>query len=175
MILDLGFEKNQIDPCMFLKQQIEQKCFICLYVDDGIIAGDKELVEEVMLNLSKAFKLKIQSGIDNFLGCEIKIQGNERWIKQSRIITKMKDEWVNTSKLKNFKTPVVNGYKAIRPKDEEIVMGEKDQKLFRSGIGTLMYMVKLTRPEMSNCVREMSKVMYKGTVGQLKMLKRMIN
>ena len=54
-------------------------------------------------------------------------------------------------------------------------MSEKDQKLFRSGIGTLMYMVKLTRPELSSSVREMSKVMDKGTVGQIKMLKRMIN
>ena len=86
---------------MFLKQKEEQKCFICLYVDDRIIAGDKEIVEQVMSNLSKTFTLKVQNGIDDFLGCNIKIHGKERWIKQSRIISKMKDDWVNESELKN--------------------------------------------------------------------------
>ena len=44
-------------------------------------------------------------------------------------------------------------------------MNEKGQKRFRSGIGTLMYLIKLTRPELSNTVRELSKVIDKGTKG----------
>ena len=42
-------------------------------------------------------------------------------------------------------------------------MDEKEQKSYRSGIGTLMYLVKLSRPELSNTVRELSKVMDEGT------------
>jgi hypothetical protein len=69
----------------------------------------------------------------------------------------------NDIKRKIINIPVGEGFKVIRPKDDEVKMVETKQKLFRSGIGTLMYLVKLSRPELSNTVRELSKVMDGGT------------
>ena len=54
-------------------------------------------------------------------------------------------------------------------------MDEKEQKSYRSGIGTFMYLVKLSRPELSNTLRELSKVMDKGTDKHFKTLKKVIN
>ena len=69
MTLELGFEKNQIDPCMCLKQSDGEKCIFNLYVDDGIIAGNEETIDKGIVELSDKFKLKVQNGMDDFLGC----------------------------------------------------------------------------------------------------------
>ena len=74
-----------------------------------------------------------------------------------------------SNKLKNKGGLVGEGFKVIRPRDDEVKMVETKQKLFRSGIGTLMYLVKL-----SNTVRELSKVMDGGTDNHFDVLKRVI-
>ena len=42
--------------------------------------------------------------------------------------------------------PVAIGYTVIRPEEDEEVMEENKQKLFRSGVGTLLYSIKLLVP-----------------------------
>jgi hypothetical protein len=48
------------------------------------------------------------------------------------------------------------------------------QKWFRSNIGCLLYLVKLSRPDLGNSVRELSKVMDGAAPGHVKELKRLI-
>ena len=45
---------------------------------------------------------------------------------------------------------------------------------FRSGTGTLLYLVKHSRPDIANCVRELSKVMHVAGHAHYKMLLRAI-
>ena len=175
VILKLGFMKNQIDPCMFLKEREDKRVYICLYVDDGIITGDEELLEESIQQLSNNFNLKVQEGMKDFLGCEIAIGNDVGTIKQTRIIEKLEKDWKLDIKKKVFKTPTPEGYKVIRPEEKDKLMEVIEQKKFRSGIGTLMYLVKLSRPELSNSVRELSKVMDKGMECHFGMLKRLIS
>ena len=47
----------------------------------------------------------------------------------------------------------------IRPKDKVEMISEGRQKSFRSMIGTLLYLVRLSRPDLANPVRELLKVM----------------
>jgi hypothetical protein len=54
------------------------------------------------------------------------------------------------------------------------MINEGRQKWFRSAIGTLLYLVKLSRPDLANSVRELAKVMDGANQTQEKELKRMI-
>ena len=54
------------------------------------------------------------------------------------------------------------------------MIGEGRQKWFRSMVGTLLYLVKLSRPDLSNSVRELSKVMDGAAPAHEKELKRVI-
>ena len=63
--------------------------------------------------------------------------------------------------------------KTTDPDSEGI--GEREQKGFRSTIGTLLYLVKLSRPDLGNPVRELSKVMDGASSGHVKELKWIIN
>jgi hypothetical protein len=55
-----------------------------------------------------------------------------------------------------FETPTLNRYVVERGVEEHLE--ERKQALFRSGVGNMLYLVKHSRPEIANCVRQLSKV-----------------
>ena len=55
-----------------------------------------------------------------------------------------------------------------RPDENEAKINHKDEKKYRSGICMLLYLVKFSRPDISNAVRELSKVMDGATPAHLK-------
>jgi len=57
---------------------------------------------------------------------------------------------------------------------EAVLISDQDQKLYRIGVGMLLFLVKHTRPDLSNSTRELSKVMDKATEGHMKELCRVI-
>jgi hypothetical protein len=73
-----------------------------------------------------------------------------------------------------YKTPGTPGFNIIRPvtKDEEI--SQEDQKVYRAGVGTLLYLIKYSRPDVSNVVRELAKCMDKATPAAFKEMKRVM-
>jgi hypothetical protein len=58
-IIKFDFIGNNVDPCLFFKQNSKGKCIITLCVDDSIIAGNKEVVEETLEQLKSVFIVKI--------------------------------------------------------------------------------------------------------------------
>jgi hypothetical protein len=61
----------------------------------------------------------------------------------------------------------------VRPKSKAEMIAEDQQQHFRSTIGTLMYLVKLSRPDIANPVKKISKVMNGAAPGHEKELKRL--
>ena len=57
---------------------------------------------------------------------------------------------------------------------EEEKLMEEEQKIYQSGVGSLLYLLKHSRPDLSNSVRELSKVMDGANRNHMKMLKRVI-
>ena len=53
-------------------------------------------------------------------------------------------------------TPI---FTARRLENEEDKVNPKDHETYRSGVGTLLYLTKHSRPDISNPVRELSKTM----------------
>jgi hypothetical protein len=46
----------------------------------------------------------------------------------------------------------------MRPQEDDPLITAEAQKVFRSGVGMLLYLVKHSRPDIANAVRELSKV-----------------
>jgi len=138
-----------------------------------IITGNEYLMKDTIEGLEKVFKIKIQRDIKDFLGFEILEKTDEIHLYQKRIIEKMiKMNDVNVES--KYTTPSSPGFNVVRPSEEEKVDG-KEQKWFRANIGSLLYLVKLSRPDLANPVRELSRVMDGAAPGHVKELKRLIN
>ena len=74
-------------------------------------------------------------------------------------------------KLQTYKTPGTPGQGIVRPekKEDENIDNEMRTR-YRSGVGMLLYLVKHSRPDIANSVRELSKVMDNPTIYSMKEL-----
>ena len=70
---------------------------------------------------------------------------------------------------------LLHGFCRNETRKKEGLLNGKDQKWFRSSVGSLLYLVKLSRPDIANSVRELSKVMDLANYGQKKELNRLLN
>ena len=116
--------------------------------------------------------IKVQKNIEDFLSCKIHEGFGRILLTQHRIVDKLLKS--NTIKEdSNYKTPSAPGFFVVRPLESEKV-NNLTQKWYRSNIGCLLYLVKLSRPDLANSVRELSKVMDGAAPGHVKELKRLI-
>ena len=58
--------------------------------------------------------------------------------------------------------------------EESQKVSGSEQRVFRSGVGMLLYLVKHSRPDIANAVRELSKSMDGSTLAVMKELKRVV-
>ena len=65
-----GFTVSPADPCMLFKETELGICIIIMYVDDMLIIGKKEQIQEFATKLQEEFSVKIQHNLADYLGCE---------------------------------------------------------------------------------------------------------
>jgi hypothetical protein len=161
-----------VDPCLFVKEVERVRVFITLYVDDSITAGEERLIEDTITSLQKVFKVKFKGTLEDYLGCEVVKEEEGFWIGQKRIIEDLIGKSKDFLSGRAFETPTINRYVVERGVEEPLE--ERKQVLFRSGVGSLLYLVKHSRQDIANCVREISKVMDRAGYNHWKALLRAI-
>lgn len=75
---------------------------------------------------------------------------------------------------KNFVTPMSAKTHVMSEYEKENKLNEENQTRYQSGAGTLLYLVKHSRPDLSNAVRELTKGMKEASVENYKQLLRVI-
>jgi hypothetical protein len=180
ILLQLGFEQSYADPCLFYRNTKNGTIYMIIHIDDCYVIGSKITITELVNDLERAgFKLKVAFKAKDYLSCDINIDKNNTmaWITQSTLLKKVENKFgplLTTMKNYNYKTPGTPGKLIIRPSDEENSLNPADQKLYRSGIGTLLQFSTKTRPDLANCVRELSKCMDRASPAAFKEMLRVI-
>jgi hypothetical protein len=148
-----------------------------IYVDDGGVFSTKENIDTLIKALSKDFKVKYLGKLKHFVGCHI-IENQKKdtlWIHQPKLWKHLKEAYSNlVTTTKNYKTPARPKTLILRPKPGDPLISADDQFKFRSIVGILLYLVKHSRPDISNAVRELSKVADGATPGHWNTMTRLI-
>jgi len=71
-------------------------------------------------------------------------------------------------------TPSPAGYKVIKVINNWEKLDDSAQKKYRGGVGSLLHLVKYSRPDLGNCIHELSKVMDMANDGHEKELWKVI-
>jgi hypothetical protein len=143
-----------------------------------LCVGDKEAIDDTVKQLQeKGFTMKIEENLTDYLSCNIEFRdgGKKAWLGQPHLIKNLKNSFGEMVKgLQKYLTPGTPGQGMIRPQEDVEKVPDEDHKAYRSGVGMLLYLVKHSRPDIANAVRELSKLMDGPTPAAMKELKRVI-
>jgi hypothetical protein len=113
--------------------------------------------------------------MSKYVGCTVINQEGNLQVKQPEIISSMESKFNDyISGMKKFMMPLPSHYIVMRPDEHDDLLNKEEQKKYRSGVGILLYLIKHSRPDVANAVRELSKVMDAATIGHFKMLLRVM-
>ena len=174
LLKNKGFVRSEKDHCLYTKCSDISKLYVLLYVDDVLIVGtDLKQVQKLKQILNSNFSMKDLGLINQYLGIDVKQNLKEGYteISQENYLKKVLKKY-NMYDCKPVSTPM----DANNPL-ESLISEEnnpKMQKLCRKIIGSLMYAVQGTRPDLCVSVNILSRFQDKAGANLLKALKRVL-
>jgi len=143
-----------------------------IWVDDILWIGTAEAIKEAKRELGQQFPLKDLGAAHFFLGMRIIRKSHER-----KIIL-LQDQYIDTV-LKRFgfensypvSTPMEPGSQLFIPDHSE---APEDYTVYRSILGSVMYLMLCTRPDLAYAVGALSKYSAKPTASHMKAVQRVL-
>ena len=151
----LKFISSAYEPCLYIFSTGQILLIIILYVDDLLIAGnDRKEILRVKKELMKVFKMKDLGGVQEFLGIEVTRNRGNRTLRlsQSSYIAKILERF-QMSDSSPTATPMAQ-QSSKPPSDDSKPLS--DDVPYRSAIGSLMYLMICTRPDLGFAVGRLS-------------------
>ena len=172
----IGFEGGYPDPCLMVRRNENGICFIAIWVDDSLLVGHEKAIQQAIDDLQKeGFDLSLDGSLDDYLSCQITFDKKKglAWIHQPHLITKLGEKFGKyTNNLQVYRIPGTPGLGTLR--NSESVVDLEKHKIYRSGVGMLLYLVKYSRPDIANAVRELSKALDSPSYGAYKEMLRVV-
>src|SRR5690349_6051738 len=137
-----GFKVRKVDPTLFTKT-IAKDLFVCqIYVDDIIFGStNKSTCEEFSRIMIQKFEMSMMGELKYFLGFQVKQLQDGTFISQTKYIQDILNKF-GMKDAKPIKTPMgTNGHLDLNTGGKSV-----DQKVYRSMIGSLLYLCA-SRPD----------------------------
>ena len=157
----MGFKQCPSDPCLFMRKNEKGTVVILSYVDDNCTVGDKAAIEQALEEIkSHGFNITVDHKLTDYLSCEIKFSKDKKkaWIGQPHMVKKIRQTFEEETKgMQKYRTPGTPGQGLVRVTDPKDKLDPELHSRYRTGTGMLLYMVKHSRPDLANAVRELTK------------------
>ncbi|KAH9116250.1 hypothetical protein LEN26_012901 [Aphanomyces euteiches] len=156
IVVGLGFRPSDYDPCLYLRQHGEELEMVATYVDDFLVfARTTAKANSILDELEGKMKLKRQGEMSFFLGIKIEYDKNDAKITLTQ-------EAYARKILARFGMTTCHGYTTPEVDDREDLWHDSsqpstDQETYRSMVGSLMYLMTCTRPDISHAVQRLSR------------------
>ncbi len=159
----MKYVRSKADPCLYFKWTNQGLVIWMSWVDDYFVCGNKKLVLEEKEKFKKQFECDEVGELKEYVGCKIDYKPGEGMLKltQPVLLQNFTDEF----KLPGGDfpiTPAVPG-DVLRHGDPESAVDMNEQRIYRSGTGKLLHMMKWSQPDILNPVRDLSRFMKEGS------------
>jgi len=157
-LVNNGYHQLISEKCIF-KRIIKNKLLgiIGLYVDDMVITGEDKEIKRIVNIIKNNFKVSKVEPINYILGIKIDKEDNKYYISQEGFIVKLL-EIFNLKYTRKTNTPCVG----------DNTKGENkkpfDTTTYKSAIGSLIYLAKCTRPDISFAVGKAARISENPTI-----------
>ena len=139
---DKGFKKGSVDSNLYIKHEGDDLLIVLVYVDD-IIFGctNNSSVKWFANSMQSVFEMSMIGELSYFLGLQISQKPEGLFLSQEKYLKEMLKKF-QMEDSNPVSTPIVSGCKLS--KDD--ASSEVDQKMYRSMIGSLLY-ITTSRPD----------------------------
>ena len=157
-----GYNRTTSDHCVFFKKFAGDDFIILLvYVDDMLIVGhDASKIVELKKELSESFAMKDLGAAKQILGMKISRDRKSKklWLSQEQYIEKVLERF-SMSKSKPVTTPLAGHMKlsSAQCPTSETEKEELRKVPYASAVGSLMYAMICTRPDIAHAVGVVSR------------------
>ncbi|XP_026829092.1 uncharacterized protein LOC113562800 [Ooceraea biroi] len=169
----MGFKQKNADQCLYTrKEKNGNVTYILLYIDDLLVAGTSaEVTQGVSKELQRFFGIRDLGDINYYLGIQIKREADGSFLlSQKGKIAKLLEEY-GLVEPKPMTTPMEAGFLNSRMSDSTRL---KNNCQYRKAIGSLLYIVTVSRPDIALAVGILSRCVEKPTEGDWKAIKRIM-
>ena len=160
-----NFKQSPYDPCLYSYCCNGDLVYVLIWVDDIVVAASSDiLMNKIKSWLKNRFKMKDLGVINCFLGIQFTVKNGTITMDQSKYLeNKLVKFKLDTCKSRT--TPCeVTDY-------ESTCDGGVDHRLYREMVGSLIYAMTCTRPDLSWAVSKLSRKLSNPSKGDFDMLK----
>ena len=148
--IDNGFKQLKSDPCVYLLNQEVSIIILLVWVDDIIIcSSSSELMTNIKESLKTKFKMKDLGPLTYFLGISFKCEDGRIMLNQSLYLEKLLKRY-QMDNCKPRSTPCESKSSTL------LSVRYNDVAKYREMVGTLIYAMCGTRPDISYAVTKLS-------------------
>ncbi|GJZ39168.1 putative ribonuclease H-like domain-containing protein [Tanacetum coccineum] len=166
-LLDNGFQRGQIDKTLFIRRDKGDILLVQVYVDDIIFGFTKKsLCIEFEKMMHKKFQMSSIGELTFFLGLQVKQKDDGIFFSQDKYVTEILKKFGFTD-VRTASTPMETQKPLLKDEDGK----EVDVYLYRSRIGSLMYLIS-SRPDIMFVVCACARYQVNPKVSHLHDVKR---
>ena len=167
-LLSENFKRSDSDACFYSKFHNGSIIFILIHVDDLLISSsNKNDLISVKNAMAKRFKIKDLGLLKWYLGVEFKYSKNSISMSQENFIEKVLEKF-NMQDAKTKSLPCDVGFNKFDCSESKPL---ENPTLFRAIIGSLVYILICSRPDISYVVTRLSQYMDKPKIAHLALAK----
>ena len=161
-MVDFGFNRCYSDPCLYIlkgRKGQEESIYVAVWVDDLIIAcKNQEKLHDFKKSIARKFKMTDLGSIQHCLGMRICYNLNNQVISidQEKYIEDLLEKF-SMHNCKPVATPLIPN-STVNKEEPDISLDQHVTK-FQELIGSLMYLVTCTRPDIAAAVGQLARVM----------------
>ena len=138
------------DPCVFINK--ECNLILAVYVDDITVVGSPKSLAMLTAHLKTHFEVTTKGRLSYILGIEISHTPDAIWLGQHQYITQICERF-GMDNSRTVSTPLDPKCSLQSAPEEEEAF---EQNLYQQMIGSLMYLVTCTRPDLAHVVSFLS-------------------
>jgi hypothetical protein len=154
----LHFVRSNCDPCLYWKDTEDGMVLWLSWVDDCLCIGKGNEVKKSKEQLKKLFDCNDVGAFNKYVGCKIDHDINNSVLKFTQLVMlrSFDDEFEMPEQY--YVSPGEPG-KVLDQTEEGQELSRSMQTKYRAGVGKLLHMMRWSRPEIWNSVRETSRRM----------------
>ncbi|KAJ9561120.1 hypothetical protein OSB04_006280 [Centaurea solstitialis] len=168
-MLESGFKISECDKCVYMKDTTHGYVILCLYVNDMLIIGsDDKMIRSTKDMLKSKFDMKDMGLADVILGIKITRTQNGLVLSQTHYVDKILEKF-NQGDTSIARTPIDTSQHLSKNRGDSVAQVE-----YSRIIGSLMYLMSCTRPDLAYAVSRLSRYTSNPSVEHWKSITRLL-